>query len=366
MLKRLRLIILSVSVLVIVAFVLFVANQTAQFVGMLSSFNPALGQFVLLGLLVLYALLIAVPVLVFLRLPRALKAPPDESSPDFPLYLERVRRRLAANPSLKGTQTPLESRSDVDAAIRTLELKADVVIKKTASAIFVTTAISQNGRLDGLMSLVAQTQLVWQVAHGFHQLPALQDLVTLYRNVAVTAFVSYQIEEMDISEQVGAVLGPKLAGHSLDGVPGLGAASVVTDSIVEGLANALVTLRVGIIARKYCASLTTRRQPLLRRSATAEAVVMLGSVMAEPIALVSKAMGRSATKAGGEAISRAAQATWDAVAASASALSAMMEKTGQGVANPVSVGASAVGSAWGKVTKRPKSQPTDTPPKSGE
>src|SRR3972149_2087372 len=102
---------------------------------MLSSFNPALGQFVLLGLLIAYALLIAVPVLVFLRLPRALKPPPDESSPDFPLYLERVRRRLATNPSLKGTQTPLESRSDVDAAIRTLELKADVIIKKTASAI---------------------------------------------------------------------------------------------------------------------------------------------------------------------------------------------------------------------------------------
>ena len=60
------------------SFVVFVVNQTAQVVQLASTFDPAAGRVVLIGLVGAYAVLLAVPVVMVVRLPRPL-VPPDES-----------------------------------------------------------------------------------------------------------------------------------------------------------------------------------------------------------------------------------------------------------------------------------------------
>ncbi|MGH9723059.1 MAG: DUF697 domain-containing protein [Bryobacteraceae bacterium] len=144
--------------------------------------SPQFGRIVLITLLVLYAVVALVPVVLFVRLPRALRPPPTSNFAVTEHYLDRVRSRLAGNPCLTGAV--LDDRAGVDAALLLLEAKADELIKQTATRVFVGTAVSQNGRLDALMVLVAQSRMIWQIAHLYHQRPALQDLVRLYGNVA--------------------------------------------------------------------------------------------------------------------------------------------------------------------------------------
>lgn len=354
--KLLRRVSLLAGVLALVVFIIFVANQTAQFVGMVSSFNPTAGSVALVVLLVLYAVVAAVPIVLFVRLPRAIKPPADQRSSEFNAYLDKLKSRLASNPSLAGSNIAVNDRAGIEAALKALDSKADTIIKKTASAVFVSTAVSQSGRLDGIMVLVAQSQLVWRVARIYNQRPPWQELVRLYANVALTTFASVQIEDLDVSEQVQTVLGPAIAASAFSAIPGAGVvASVLTSAMVDGSANAFMTLRVGVLAKRYCSSFTGAKRSVLRRLATADAAAMLGLIVVESGAVVSKAIIGAVSKAGRGTLSRGAEATRETFAAALRSLSEAKERTSYGVRNPLTRGSSAVGQALGKVTRKPRS-----------
>jgi len=184
-----------------------------------------------------------------------------------------LKARLVLNKRLDGR--PIDTREEVEAALAELGQKADAITKESASIIFLTTAISQNGRLDGLVVLLAQTRMVWRIARVYYQRPTLRDLINLYANVAATAFVAAQLEDIDVEEQIEPVI-ESIAGAAVGAVPGMTAvATILSSSILTGSTNAFLTLRVGIIARQYCGSLVRPEKRLLRRMAAAEAARML-------------------------------------------------------------------------------------------
>lgn len=336
--KVLRRTTLLAATLVVVAFVLFVANQTAQFVALVAAFNPTAGQFALLALLAIYAAVIVTPVILFIRLPRAVRVPADESGPQFARYLRVLRSRLASNPNLPRA-TPLESRADVEAALKVLDSRTDRLVKNTASAVFVSTAVSQSGRLDGLVVLVALSRMVWQIAHVYNQRPSLSDLVRLYANVGATTFAAVQIEELDVSEQVETIFGPVFGSSLVGAVPGASAvAGILVGAIVDGSANAFLALRVGLIAKRYCSSLSSTSGSVVRRMASAEAAGMLGAIMVESGAVVSKAILGAVSKAGRGALSRSAAATRERLTAALNSLTEATVKTGRGIGKPFSRG----------------------------
>ncbi|MDO8671204.1 MAG: DUF697 domain-containing protein [Dehalococcoidia bacterium] len=347
---------LIAGILLLVIFVIFVANQTAQFVGLISSLNPAAGSVALVALLAIYAFLAAVPIVLFIRLPRAISPPTEQSSPEFETYVNRMKSRLASNPNLAGSGIAVTDRAGMEAAFKFLDAKADKIVKKTASVIFVSTAVSQSGRLDGLMVLVAQSQLVWRVAHVYNQRPSVQELVRLYTNVAFTTFASVQIEDLDVGDQVQSVLAPAITASAFSAIPGAGAvASVLTHAMVDGSANAFMTLRLGVIAKRYCSSYTGAKRPMLRRLASAEAAAMLGSIAIESGAVVSKAVIDAFSKAGRRALSNRAEAARETLAAAASSLAEVKDRTNQGISGPLSRGTSAFGEALGKMKRKPRS-----------
>ncbi|HEY4689147.1 MAG TPA: DUF697 domain-containing protein [Anaerolineae bacterium] len=296
-----------VAFFVLVCSIVFVINQTAQVVALANALSPAFGQVVLIGLLIVYALVVFVPVVMFIRLPQALRPPADENSPEFQDYLERLGARLATNPYLAGAHVQLRDRAGIEVALRILDARAGEIIRKTASTVFVSTAISQNGRLDALMVLAAQTRMVWQVAHVYNQRPALRELVQLYANVGATAFLVSEIEDLDISEQVEPVITTALGGSLAGLAPGMNlVASIVTQSILEGTANAYLTLRVGVICEKYCASLTTFSRKGARGYASVTAAAMLGSIVSASAGIVTRAILAAARKAGAATVGTAA------------------------------------------------------------
>jgi len=286
------------ALVVTVSFAVIVINQSAQLIELAERLHPLAGQALLWALVAFYAACVAVPLVMWLRLPRSLVPPAREEGAEFERYLDRLRSRLQTNPQLGGVS--LADRHDVEAALKQLDGAADELTKKAASRVFVATAVSQNGSLDSLFVLGLQTRLVWDVAHVYQQRPSLRDLGWLYTNVLTTAFVAGEIEELDLSQQIQPVVQNAL-GAAAGALPGLQvASSVVASSIVSGTANAFLTLRVGVVTRRYCGALTRPDKKGLRRSAFAEAAGMLGSIAAvgtrKVIAAIAKASGRTVAK----------------------------------------------------------------------
>ena len=292
-----------VSIVVCLLFVLFVVNQTAQVVDLANTVSPTFGQAVLYGLLVVYALLLLVPAVIFARLPRALRPPSDELSPEFDAYLRKLAARLTSNPHLAEHDLVPDDRQSIEDALDVLEEKAMGVIQTAASTVFVSTAVSQSGRLDAIMVLVAQSRMITQIAQVYYQRPTLGELIRLYANVGATTFFVREIEDLDIAEQIEPIVAATLSGSLAGAVPGVSVvASLVTSSILEGTANAYLTLRVGAIARQYCSALTQVNRGLARRSASVEAASMLGSIVVKSAATVTKSIVSAAKKAGADSV----------------------------------------------------------------
>jgi Domain of unknown function (DUF697) len=294
------------SLLVLVCSAIFVVNQTAQVVSLANTISPALGRVVLCVLLTIYAVALLVPVALLIRLPRSMIPPTDEQSPQYQTYLRRLGVRLAGNPLLTCAGS-LDDRASVESALNVLDAKADEVVKRAASALFVSTAVSQNGKLDALMVLVAQTRLIWQVAHIYNQRPNPRDLWRLYPDVGAAIFAANAIEDMDIGAQIAPVIQQAAlhlsALHAASLVPWVGQAAdkmtdIVINAVVDGTANAYLTLRVGIVCRSYCRSITALDRKKARRNVSIVAASMLGSIVSASAASVVKAILAGAMKAG--------------------------------------------------------------------
>ena len=121
--------------------------------------------------------------------------------------------------------------------------------------------------------------MTWTLARLYYQRPRLRELAYLYGNVAATAFVTTEIEDLDLAGQLQPVMSSVL-GSFAGAVPGVQVVSTVaTNSIFNGSANAFMTLRMGLIAKRYCGALVRPDRRLAERSAMAGAAVMLGGVV---------------------------------------------------------------------------------------
>jgi len=267
--------------LVLLAVLLFLVRETADVVSLASTLHPGLGRVVLWLLLLIYACVVGVPALLFLRLREPLRPPPTDAGPDFERHLARLATRLARNPHLK-TERVTADRRDVERAIQTLGALADEHITKEASLVFVSTAISQSGRLDALMVLIVQVRMIWNVAHVYWQRPSLREMVYLYANVGATVFAAQTIQDLDLSELLEPIMAtalPAAAGGAT--VVLIPVASLVSDSLLQGSVNALLTFRVGCITKRYCSGLPLPERRAIRRSATSEAAGMLSRVVGD-------------------------------------------------------------------------------------
>lgn len=237
------------------------------------------GQAVFWGFLTALALLLVTPLVLFYRLPKPLIPPAEPTDPGFEEYLSELRHHLKRNPRLAGMA--LNSREDIEEAMAKLSGEADEVIRDTASTVFVSTAVMQNGRLDGLIVLATQIRMVWRIASIYYQRPTPRQVLYLYSNVGAATLIADSIQEIEFSELatplVTAII-PSLKGA----IPGMqGVASLLVNSIASGAANAFLTLRVGIIARRYCESLTTPKRHDVRQAATASALLLVGRITKE-------------------------------------------------------------------------------------
>ena len=307
--KNISIILGSISILIILSFIVFLINQTAQIIHLVSAISPVLGQAVGWVLVAIYAALAILPVIIYLRLPKVLEPPVEQSSPEFDIFIRKLSRRLKKNKYLTGMS--VTTFSDIEKAIKVLNKQADNLIRKNATTVFLTTAISQSGRLDAITVLVAQIRMVWQVAHVYYQRPSLREMLQLYANVAGTAFIAGELNEIDISEQVEPIITSVLGASLTGSIPGItNVAGIVTNSLLTGSANAYLTLRVGAITKQYCGSLLKKERSVIRRSASLEGAKMLSVIVMNSAGNISKSIVNAAIKSPGKFSRDVIRSTW--------------------------------------------------------
>ncbi len=279
MTRTLRRIAVLVSLFILIVFAVFLFNQTAQIVQSARTVNRTFADGVMWALIFLYSGLLLAPIVLWFRVPKRKTPPLQSEGPEYEQFMADFRKRLSRNARLRGVS--LASNDEVDAAIRILDKHAEDVVVSTASAVFLSTAVLQSGRLDVLVVLAAQTRMIWRVAHVYYQRPSLRDFVQLYANVASTAFIAAGIEDVDVDVLVTTIFGSTVAA-----IPGM---HLLAEAVLSGSANAFLSLRVGMITKEYCRSTTRVEKSGLRRAATLQAARLLGGIVSDGTRRLSKA-----------------------------------------------------------------------------
>ncbi len=290
--KSLKTFALLGSSLILLSFTVIVINQTAGVVQLAREVHPALGTATLWGLLIAYTGMVGVPVVMVMRMPKPLSPPASDTGPEFERHIKLLGERLAANKRIQFDPAHPIDRRQVEDAVRILDDDADTLIKQMATTVFLTTAVSQSGRLDALLVLGAQSRMVWRIAHLYYQRPSVRELAHLYANVSVTSLLASELDDLELHQMIQPVVAGTV-GAVGGAIPGFQVfTTILVNSLLSGSANAFLTLRIGMIAKEYCGSLVAEPRTRVRRAATTEAARLLSGIVKESGTRVREAIWR--------------------------------------------------------------------------
>jgi hypothetical protein len=187
-------------------------------------------------------------------------------------FLAKVADNLARNPRLQGivpeimlarveaerievaARAPGASRETLKADLRALESvrfesifrpldsEANQVIRGEALAVGLGTAVSMNGTLDAWIVMWRNLSLVSKLANVYYGRPGVRGTLFVIRDVATAMFLATKLQ--------GAVEG---AANFLGGWFGRAGGALVGPA-ADGAVNALITVRIGYVAKARCRS----------------------------------------------------------------------------------------------------------------
>lgn len=314
-----------IGVFVVLYVVASVITTFTQLANSADRIHAGAGQPVFWTLLVAFSGLLLYPLVLLLRLPKAMKPPQDKSEPAYSQHRNWLKQHLSH--STRSEVGTLARDDNVEGALNVLSREADILIRNTASGVFISTAMIQNGRLDGLVMLASQLRLVWQVASLYNLRPSPRQLWYLYSNVGGTMILSTNLEDVNFAELASPIVN-SVAPSLVSAVPGLqGIGNLLVNSLANGSANAFLTLRVGLIAKAYCAPLVEPDQKAVRRSATLAALALLTDITKERGSSVAKGVWSGVSGVVGRATESAVSTTKKAAARTAGAVVTAAELT---------------------------------------
>jgi len=156
----------------------------------------------------------------------------------------------------------------------TIKKELNKMIISHAETVYISTAISQNGKLDAIAVISINLKLIKNLVIKCGFRPSYYSLSKLSVNVLSTAIIAESLEDMNFSE-----LFPSTGANALAEIPLL---KTITGSFAQGVGNALLSLRVGIICRNYLfMNIKGLKKHEIRKLAFGEAVILLPRVLVE-------------------------------------------------------------------------------------
>jgi uncharacterized membrane protein YcjF (UPF0283 family) len=164
----------------------------------------------------------------------------------------------------------------------------DIMIRK-AKTVLISTAICQNARVDMITVFTVDINMVKElvVRCGFR--PNMVNLSKLLTKIFTTALIAEGLQSISMDDIL-----PQSATNALKELPFV---KPIISSITQGLANALLTLRIGCVARRYLfkdgACITNED---IRRQAFKDAMLLYPQVVAGTLTFVPKKIVNFFTK----------------------------------------------------------------------
>ena len=266
----------SVAVIVVAAVILFL--EVADVTMTLAAIQPWMGWLFAVVLLIGLVALAGPPAWRFLRVPTALR-PPVMPPNDDALRIEHVTarldhigrylRQLQRNPRLRDGRADLVQAAagraalqrevagqagagaaldqvarfehdQVEPLLKELDAETDRVIRQQALAVGAATAVSPYGAIDAFVVLWRNVNLVSRIANIYYGRPGLRGTVTILRDVSVATVAALYMEP---ASNAAAGLVKNVAGRT---------AGMLAGPLFDGAANAVLTLRIGYVARARC------------------------------------------------------------------------------------------------------------------
>lgn len=190
-------------------------------------------------------------------------------------------------------------------------------IKEWAKTVFLVTAISQNSILDSLSVMVLNLKMLEDIILSSGFKPTRPQLFKQCCRILSTALISYVVsdalmgmdsvtpfedvfhDEVTSGEHIGIEDGG--SGHFMTSlfskikIPG-----VVVSSLLQGSTNALMTLRIGYVAKMYvergAANITGKSKRDVRKKAIKSALITMPSVVSECSSTIGRASANAVLK----------------------------------------------------------------------
>ena len=148
------------------------------------------------------------------------------------------------------------------------------IIIRNAKAVMLSTAISQNSKLDMYSVISLNLKMIKEIvlACGFR--PNMKNLSKLTIKVASTALVAEGLDSFKIEDIL-----PTQTINAISNIPLI---KPILSSVIQGIANALLTIRIGLVTRGYLYTDTKKASKIaIRAEAFKDALVLLPIVIGE-------------------------------------------------------------------------------------
>ena len=163
------------------------------------------------------------------------------------------------------------------------DIKKDLnkIIINQAKVVLISTAICQSARFDMITVFTINLQMIKQLVLKCGFRPSMRNLSKLTVNVFGTALIAEGLENMRLEDVLPA--------SSLNVLGEIPLIKPLLSSVLQGIANALLTIRIGCVTRRYLFSdgaVVTKED--IRRQALKEAAKILPLVIADTITFFPK------------------------------------------------------------------------------
>lgn len=156
----------------------------------------------------------------------------------------------------------------------------NIIIKK-AKTVLISTAICQNARIDMITVFSVNLNMIKNLVTECGFRPNMTNLSKLTINVFSTALIAEGLESISIDDIL-----PNSVNNALGQIPFI---KPVMASVTQGIANALLTIRIGCVTRKYLfrdGNIITKED--IRKSAFKDSLILLPMVLYGTLTFIPK------------------------------------------------------------------------------
>lgn len=159
--------------------------------------------------------------------------------------------------------------------------KINEIIIKNAKTVLISTAICQNARMDMFTVFSVNLNMIKEEVQRCGFRPSMKNLSKLTLNVFTTALIAEGLESLSLEDVL-----PNSANNFLSEIPLI---KPVMASVTQGIANALLTIRIGCVTRKYLfkdGNIITKED--IRKQAFKDSLLLLPQVVYGTLTFVPK------------------------------------------------------------------------------